>query len=376
MPALRIQLFGKLSVTSEGRELEKLDAAKAQELLCYLLINRARPHPRESLAALLWGDASTEKSKKYLRQALWHLQGVLEPQACDGEAATAATPAPDVLRAEHDWVQLNAGCDLWLDVDAFERAFASAQGTRGAQLCADTNESLRAAVALYRGDLLEGWYQDWCLFERERLQNMYLLMLDKLMGYCDAHADYEAGQLYGALILRQDRAHERTHRQLMTMHYRAGDRTAAIRQYQRCVAALREELDVTPDTRTVRLYQQIRADKLDAREPSPNSARESISTYEAVSTQMMTTERDSLSSHDSSILSHDNSRSSLAGEVERDAASAAEHAGASLSMPEVLGRLRQLQQVVADAQQRIQQDIHAVEAALKQKAARVLNRQG
>jgi len=28
-------------------------------------------------------------------------------------------------------------------------------------------------VDLYQGDLLEGWYQDWLLCERERLQNMF-----------------------------------------------------------------------------------------------------------------------------------------------------------------------------------------------------------
>jgi hypothetical protein len=40
----------------------------------------------------------------------------------------------------------------------------------------DLNEAqaqlLKDAVNLYCGDLLEGWYQDWCLFERERLQSI------------------------------------------------------------------------------------------------------------------------------------------------------------------------------------------------------------
>jgi len=40
---------------------------------------------------------------------------------------------------------------------------------------------LQEAVRLSYADLLEGWYQDWCLYERERLQNIYLLILDKLM---------------------------------------------------------------------------------------------------------------------------------------------------------------------------------------------------
>lgn len=335
MPDLEIQLFGKFSIRSKGREMEKLEASKAQELLCYLLVNRARPHPRETLAALLWGDAPTEKSKKYLRQAIWQLQGVLESQPAEGNPPRAL-----VLCAEHDWVRLNAGAEVGLDVETFERAFASARGARGEQLDAEKRGELDAAVELYRGDLLEGWYQDWCLYERERLQNMYLLMLDKLLGYCEAHGDCEAGQRYGALILRHDRARESTYRQLMTLHYRAGDRTAALRQYERCRAALREELGVEPDRRTAELRRQIRSDQLPPR---------ATSAY---------IEKDACASPPLEPI------------TDQDAAPAMQP-----SLPEVLGRLRHLQQVVADAQARIQQDIQSLELALKRKAARVTHRQ-
>ena len=335
MHDLKIHLFGKFSVSSDGRVLERLEASKAQELLCYLLVNRARPHPRETLAALLWGDSPTEKSKKYLRQALWHLQSVLDPQPAAGSCERAP-----VLCAEHDWVRLNAGANVWLDVDSFERAFALARGERGAQLSAGVRDELDAAVELYRGDLLEGWYQDWCLFERERLQNMYLLMLDKLLGYCEAHGECEAGQRYGALILRHDRARESTHRQLMRLHSRAGDRTAALRQYERCAAALREELGVEPDRRTAELRRQIRSDQLPPRPAEANTA-------DGVGAPRAT----------------------------EPAADQQTEAAAQVSLPEVLGRLRQLQQVVADAQTRIQQDIQSLELMLKQRASRALRRQ-
>jgi DNA-binding SARP family transcriptional activator len=46
----------------------------------------------------------------------------------------------------------------------------------------------------------------------------------------------------------------------MRIHYRSGDRTAALRQYQRCSDALREELDVAPSARTHELYRRIRDD--------------------------------------------------------------------------------------------------------------------
>jgi DNA-binding SARP family transcriptional activator len=175
----------------------------------------------------------------------------------------AAHPAGvQFLSAEHDWVQLNLDDDCWVDVIAFERASTVTQGVPGKQLDRAGAESLQRAVELYKADLLDGWYSDWCLFERERLQNMYLTMLDKLMNYSMDHQEYETGISYGSEILRYDRASERTYRQLMLMKYSAGDRSGALRLYGRCVAALHEELAVKPERGTTAIYEQIRTGQL------------------------------------------------------------------------------------------------------------------
>jgi DNA-binding SARP family transcriptional activator len=176
---------------------------------------------------------------------------------------TNGAEASNLLRIDGEWIGLNTEADLWLDVAAFKQAFACAQGIQGQVLDAESAQILQNAVQLYRGDLLAGWYQDWCLYERERLQNLYLAMLGKLMDYCEAHQEYDTGLAYGERILYYDRAHERTHRRLMRLHYLARDRTAALHQYERCVAALDEELSVKPDKRTLALYEQIRTDRFD-----------------------------------------------------------------------------------------------------------------
>jgi DNA-binding SARP family transcriptional activator len=298
--SIKFRLFGKFSVQRETQSVRGLDSSKEQELLSYLLVRRDRPHSRETLASLLWGDSSTEKSKKYLRQALWHLQAGLE---------TDDLPGPQILLVEHDWVQLNLQSELWLDVAAFEQAFAATQGIPGKQLDKPGAARLKDAVQLYTGDLLDGCYQDWCLFERERLQNMYLSMLDKLMGYCEQHQDFEAGQSYGSTILRYDRASERTYRRLMHLQYLAGDRTGALRQYGRCVTALQEELGVKPERRTRAVYEYIRADEPDRVRPD-------------------------------------------------------ESAPPATTLPEVLGRLKRLHLVLTAVQKRVQRDIKAVEQGL------------
>jgi DNA-binding SARP family transcriptional activator len=146
---------------------------------------------------------------------------------------------------------------------------------------------------------------------------MYLGMLDKLMGYCEAHQDYEAGLVYGTRILRYDRARERTHRWLMRLHYLAGDRTEALRQYERCVAALDEELGVKPAERTIALYEQIRADRLDD-PPLPQG-------------KLMPT-------------------------------------ATTAPMPDVLACLKQLQATLESVQSQVQQDIQAVETLLNSRS--------
>ena len=302
MSGLRFRLFGKFSASLDAETVQGLDAGKDQELLSYLLIHRDRPHSREALASLLWGNTSTEKSKKYLRQALWHLHAALNKEE-----------ASEVLLVDHDWLSLNPQTDLWTDVSDFERAYSDAEGIPGKHLDSKQALALKYAAALYNDDLLPGWYQDWILFERERLQNMYLLILDKLIGYLQYHQQYEVAQGYGATILKYDPARERTHRQLMYLYQLGGDRTAALRQYDRCVSALKQELGVKPERRTVELYERIKADQVTGAGESP-----------------------------------DNSLS-----IPRDSVS-----------PEIVSRLKQLQTILSGVQRRIQRDIKAVEGIL------------
>jgi len=266
MPPVRLHLFGRFSVTYENRSIEGFDASKAQELLCYLLLN-PKAHAREALANILWADSSPAQSKKYLRQTLWQLQSSLESHL---------RPLPHrVALVQAEWVSLNPALDLWLDVAVVENAFSLLQRELIDELKPSTAKAVQEAVELYRGDLLEGCYHDWCLYERERLRNMYLVMLERLIAHSESRLEYDRGLSYAAQALRYEHASERTHRHIMRLYYFAGDRTAALRQYDRCVAALKAEFDVKPTSRTVELFRRIQADQLTPGGPSPNLTSES-----------------------------------------------------------------------------------------------------
>lgn len=274
MPTLNIYLFGKFCIRRNDHIVEGLEARKVQELFCYLLLHRDHSLPRETLASILWPDTTTLLSRKNLRQALWQLQSALGTQNEDTNRR--------ILIVEPEWIRLNPEADFWLDVGVVEHTFDLTQKIPGKELDAQLARMLENAVQLYQGPLLEGWYQDWCLYERERLQSIYLTLLDKLMGYCEARRDYEAGLGFGVRILSYDRARERTHRRLMRLHYFNGDRAAALRQYEQCSISLKEELNASPSKGTVAIYQEILADRLIEPDSILTSAGTSLEILEAL----------------------------------------------------------------------------------------------
>jgi DNA-binding SARP family transcriptional activator len=260
MSEIRIQLFGRFRAWQDGQIIAGLEADKLQKLFSYLLLYRRAAHTRESLACLLWPEMTTAHAKKRLRQVLWQLQSVL------GSSAEASSD--HLLLVTADQVQVNPEADLWLDVAAFEKTFAGLESIAGRQLEAPHVRALRNAIQWYRGPLLEGCYEDWCLYERERLQNMYLAMLEKLMNSCAEHHDYEAGIHYGMQILACDKVHERAYRGLMRLHSLSGNRDKALRVYEQCSLVLDEELGITPSQRTTAYYKRLLADHVSVAEPT------------------------------------------------------------------------------------------------------------
>ena len=71
--------------------------------------------------------------------------------------------------------------NFWLDTCAFEKTFKWANGKQARELTVDDFQTVCEVVDLYTGGSIGEWYQDWCIFERERFQTMYLVLLDKLV---------------------------------------------------------------------------------------------------------------------------------------------------------------------------------------------------
>jgi DNA-binding SARP family transcriptional activator len=245
---LDIQLFGTGQARYCDQPLAGFPGQQAHHLFCYLLLNRGQPISREKLAAVFWGDYSTPTSRKYLRNALWRLRQSFQ---------LAGARAEDFLAICDDSVAFVTTSSYRLDIELFEKAVSGFHDRPGENLTTEQAAVLEKAVELYTGDLLQGVYEDWCLYDRERLGLLLLNALSKLMEFHAVNGAYERGITYGERILARDNTREKVHRRLMRLHWLAGDRNAALTQYKRCAQILREELGIPPMDRTQFLYEQM-----------------------------------------------------------------------------------------------------------------------
>jgi two-component SAPR family response regulator len=154
-------------------------------------------------------------------------------------------------------ISFNRESNYWLDVTAFEEAADRALVQPITTLDGAAVQELKEALRLYSGELLEGFYDDWALQERERLRLLYLDCLAYLMRYYKYHEAYEESLAYGQQILRQDPLREEIHREVMRLYIASGQRAMAARQYETCCQILAAELGIPPMAETQMLHTQI-----------------------------------------------------------------------------------------------------------------------
>jgi DNA-binding SARP family transcriptional activator len=245
---LTIRLFGEFNLSRGDQDLSAFPTRQSQALFSFLVLHRGRCHSREFLLGTFWAETAEGIGRKRLRTEIWRVRRVVEP---------AGVAPGTYVRVRNHELGFNTDSRYWLDIEQFESRLDRIGERFGKQLSTSDANLLAEAVQLYRGDLLEGLYADWCLWEQERLKLMFLEALEKLMVFHSSRHEWKLAILRAQELLSHDPLREHIHRELMHYFYRGGNRPAAIRQYQTCLRLLREELDVAPMQATRDLYESI-----------------------------------------------------------------------------------------------------------------------
>ncbi|RLC91183.1 MAG: hypothetical protein DRI77_14115, partial [Chloroflexi bacterium] len=236
--ALRIWLFGQFELGWGDAPLPVPQSSAARSLLAYLVVHHDRAIPRDRLTGIFWPERPDPSARRALSQALWQIRQSLRPAA--GRLVT-----------ERDAVTFVLHPGDWLDVKEFEE-----------KVRRDTSRQVdryTRAVALYRADFLQGIYDDWALLERERLRELYLGTLERLITLRKQRGNYAQAFICAQRLVAADPLREAAHRELMRLYYFLDRPRAALEQFVTLRNLLAGELGVPPASATVSLYQEIAA---------------------------------------------------------------------------------------------------------------------
>jgi len=248
--SISVQLLGNFNLTIQDIPLN-LPSSRSLSLLKYLLLNHSQNTPREMLIDLFWPDVSMERGRNNLNVAMNGIRTSLR----------TVTDTPVILYKDNAY-GMALDLKFWVDVEEFEKLVNSGKRLDMRNRISSATSDYEAAISLYQGDFLEeNPYENWTVLPRERLRLAYLTTLDRLSHIYYNQESYAMCITFSQLILARDRCREDAHSMLMRCYSRQGQSHLAIRQFQTCVDALREELDVEPEPATVQLAEQIRRHK-------------------------------------------------------------------------------------------------------------------
>jgi DNA-binding SARP family transcriptional activator len=246
---LRILLFGSVEISWGDSPHEIQLTRSVQALLAFLALERHRTHPRDVLAGLFWGEHDQAHARNALNTALWRLRQALEPQGIPRGTYLTSSPGGAL--------GLNPGATFWLDVAEFEKHINAVLRHPAAALEPTDLSPLVGAWQLYRADLLEAFYEDWALRERERLRLLYLKSLTYALCCYKVHGLLDDALACGERILGLDPLREEVQREMIRLYLQKGERALAARQYETCRAILEAELNIPPMEETRALYSLI-----------------------------------------------------------------------------------------------------------------------
>ncbi|GDY28716.1 hypothetical protein GTS_03490 [Gandjariella thermophila] len=216
-------LLGRWDLRQNGRSIEVPPGC--QRLLALLAL-RGR-QLRRLVASTLWPETSDSHALGSLRSLLWRW----------GDDASLLLDDTRGQLALREGVTVDVHHMVSIMEDLLK-----ADGSENGHL----HWSHDISELAHTGDLLPGWYDDWVLFERERLRQMRLHSLEKLAGHMASQGQHAEAVEAALAAVAADPLRESAHRTVVEVHLAEGNVSEALRAFERCRQLMSEELGIEP----------------------------------------------------------------------------------------------------------------------------------
>jgi ATP/maltotriose-dependent transcriptional regulator MalT/DNA-binding SARP family transcriptional activator len=248
---LTINVLGPVEITRDPVRPLAADAwttKRARDILCFIATRRHRRASKDTIIDTFWGEADFDVVEKNFHPTVSHIRKALN--------SNQSLKQNFLLYRDGDYL-LNPEFSYRIDTEEFDRLVTEGEAARRAR---DFDRCIRAyeeAVALYRGDFMQGSYDDWVEEQRSYYREQHLRMLEALAAVAQKMQEWQRSLTLAQQILHVDPFREDIHCMMMRAHAAVGNRVAVKEQYENLSRLLRKELGVDPAADTQKVYQEL-----------------------------------------------------------------------------------------------------------------------
>ena len=253
---LKVKTLGQFKVMRGRVEVEDSDwkRKKARTLFQILLTYQNELIPKERLAEMISPEKDQKSAIRDFKVALNALNNVLEPER-------EARATPFFINKQGSRYGLDPNSAYQIDINQFENLIK-----KGIELADQGKEekaidNLSDAVNLYKGDYLPNClYQDWSREVREKYKQLFIQGVEILADLYFQKEEYQKTINMAEKLIAEESSVEEAYQLMMKAYDEMGQRSQALRTYQRCADNLEQDLGVIPTQKTRELYKNIKTD--------------------------------------------------------------------------------------------------------------------
>jgi ATP/maltotriose-dependent transcriptional regulator MalT/DNA-binding SARP family transcriptional activator len=250
---LTINMLGPVEIFRDPSRPFAADAwttKRARDILCFIASRRHRRASKETIIDTFWGEADFDVVARNFHPTVSHIRKALN--------SNQTFKQKFLIYRDGDYL-FNADFFYSIDVEEFDRLVAEADAARRSGQNERCIAGYEAAVKLYRGEFMQGSYDDWVEEQRNYYREQYLHLLLALVIAAQKAEEWPRSLYLAQQILHDDPFREDIHCLVMRAHAAQGNRVAVKEQFEVLRGLLNKELGVEPAAETLKIYRQLLA---------------------------------------------------------------------------------------------------------------------
>ncbi|HEX8129662.1 MAG TPA: BTAD domain-containing putative transcriptional regulator [Pyrinomonadaceae bacterium] len=248
---LTINMLGPVEIFRDPARPLAADAwttKRARDILCFIASRRHRRASKDTIIDTFWGEADFDAVEKNFHPTVSHIRKALN--------SNQPVKQNFLLYRDSDYL-LNQEFSYRIDTEEFDRLVTEAEAAKRAGDQAHYISCYEDAIALYRGDFMQGSYDEWVEEQRSYYREQRLRMLEVLAVSAQKNEEWSRSLQLAQQILGDDQFREDVHCMILRAHAALGNRAAVKEQYEHLRRVLRKELGVEPAAETQKIFKGL-----------------------------------------------------------------------------------------------------------------------